>query len=176
MSTKIYNAFKYTGRRADLISFLVKVRQEVYQYTLDVYRRNRTSADVDYNAVYEAFYDNTIKADGFFNISGCVMVYYYKRSILLHFFLPPVVPDEFIEDKFGNVLVDYHYQNQSDKPDNISSADWNMRRRVWNHILNIADHHIFSHIGLKWILIDDRDVHNFVFDLVIKPKLTINAV
>jgi hypothetical protein len=29
-------------------------------------------------------------------------------------------------------LVDFHYQNQTDKPDHISEMDWYKRERVWN--------------------------------------------
>ena len=33
-------------------------------------------------------------------------------------------------EKYG--LEDYHYQNSTDKPTNISKADWNKRRRDWD--------------------------------------------
>lgn len=54
-------------------------------------------------------------------------------------------------------LEEYHYQNQTDKPDEISARDWNKRKRDWDKVLktsipstdgiviNIIDSEIFIH-------------------------------
>lgn len=33
-------------------------------------------------------------------------------------------------------LQDYHYQNQTDRPKDISAREWESRRKVWNHLVN----------------------------------------
>lgn len=40
-------------------------------------------------------------------------------------------------------LVDYHYQNQTDRPDNISARQWSERARTWSPLLVDARWHDF---------------------------------
>lgn len=34
------------------------------------------------------------------------------------------------------IAIEYHYQNQTDKPDEISTRDWNKRGKIWNEIFD----------------------------------------
>lgn len=35
-------------------------------------------------------------------------------------------------------FVDYHYQNQTDRPDEISDREWNRRESVWNEVMDTS--------------------------------------
>ncbi len=59
---------------------------------------------------------------------------------------------EFV-NKYG--LCDYHYQNQTDRPNNISSREWNQRSKDWNTLCPKAP----SDSG---IVIDLLDVEKFL--------------
>jgi hypothetical protein len=44
-------------------------------------------------------------------------------------------------------LEDFHYQNQTDPPEEVSSEDWEKRERVWNAIID-AFHGIGNHVAV----------------------------
>jgi hypothetical protein len=45
-------------------------------------------------------------------------------------------------------LVDFHYQNSTDRPDEISEKEWSHRREVWDRVLLSSKSSIPSEVGL----------------------------
>jgi len=57
---------------------------------------------------------------------------------------------------------DFHYQNQSDRPDSISPEDWERRRQVWNEVLPGVTSPV--EVGLTYSLVSWPDIANVQFE------------
>ena len=53
-----------------------------------------------------------------------------KAKTLVMYFGNPMLRD-YMESRH-DLLIDYHYQNQTDQPDDISDAEWDMREKDWD--------------------------------------------
>ena len=91
-----------------------------------------------------------------YNFNAKLLVIPYKSKILAMVFGNNILCQVLINNL---ELLDYHYQNQTDKPDDISNKAWETRRKVWD-----------SAIGPDYIPIN----HGFEFDLV--DKLNLNLI
>lgn len=60
------------------------------------------------------------------------------------------------------IAVDYHYQDQCDKPDEVSWRDWNFRKKVWEDI--------FDDISCLWI---PREA-GVTYDIVTEDDIRLN--
>ena len=59
-----------------------------------------------------------------------------------------------------DIAVDYHYQDQSDKPDDVSNRDWNFREEVWSDIFDdISTLWIPSEAGAVYDIVDVEDIY-----------------
>lgn len=61
-----------------------------------------------------------------------------------------------IETDHGPIFQDYHYQNQADRPDEVSDAEWKLRRRDWDQLIKSDDMETsgtFGHLPV-WALPD----------------------
>lgn len=70
-----------------------------------------------------------------------------------------------------DIAVDYHYQDQTDKPDNVSNRNWYFREKVWKDI--------FDDISCLWcpkeagavyeiVCADDIELTKEIFDEVVE--------
>ena len=95
------------------------------------------------------------------NIYGCV----YADDILENIKLVEHLYDE------------YHYQNQTDKPDDISDEQWSERKNIWNEIFDeyctpsdaglvyeIVKPDDFDYFGIEYIIKAYRDLHIYAYD------------
>lgn len=58
-----------------------------------------------------------------------------------------------------DIAVDYHYQNQTDKPEDISNRDWDFREEVWEDIFeDISALWIPSEAGAVYKIVDVNDI------------------
>lgn len=88
-----------------------------------------------------------------FQIRGKLMAMYFGR-------------DEFLDIILShNFLSDYHYQNQTDKPNNISTEEWNQRYKDWDKAIG-PDYIPINH-GVTLNLFNDT----FGFDFIRKTNL-----
>lgn len=62
----------------------------------------------------------------------------------------------------NGIAVDYHYQNQCDKPDEVSWRDWNFREKVWEDI--------FEDVSCLWI---PREA-GVTYDIVTEDDIRLN--
>jgi hypothetical protein len=70
-----------------------------------------------------------------------------------------------------DIAVDYHYQNQTDKPDEISWRDWRFREKVWEDIFDdISVLWISSEAGVVYNIVteDDINISKEIFEKVIE--------
>lgn len=65
---------------------------------------------------------------------------------------------EYIDTIINNEnFEDYHYQNQTDKPDDVSTRAWNKRKRDWDKAIG-PDYIPINH-GFEYTLVDYTDTH-----------------
>lgn len=53
-------------------------------------------------------------------------------------------------------VVDYHYQNQCDKPNNISNKAWNYRRKKWDKLLGYDS---FNERAFSFAMVNSSDLN-----------------
>lgn len=84
----------------------------------------------------------------------------YKSSLLVIPCGPKLLAMTFGNGLLNGTLVnnlgleDYHYQNQTDRPNNISSRAWETRRKTWNKAIG-PDYVPINH-GFEFNLVDDN--------------------
>ena len=137
----------------------------------DIERVVKHAIDDDEMSMFWAAYD---RLEAYSQDKHLHLSYLTKTTIV---FLP--CKNEVFAMLFGNTnvaqkamkkrFVDYHYQNQTDRPSNITKTEWNKRKADWD--IALPDDAIPSHHGLSFDLFRLDDV---VFELnLIRDKDTI---
>ncbi len=138
MSTKVYDAFIYKGKIEDLMRWLFKKREQYKEYKkkeislLFNFKGNKKEFGNSYFAIADLI-ERAVKQEKniVINYQAQAVVYFHKGKIYVKFFsLPPkLLP------KKNSKFIDFHYQNSTDKPNNISQREWNYRERTWDEIM-----------------------------------------
>lgn len=181
MSTKIYNAYKINNMTmTEIMVELYKLKElrlkSIMEFVKKV-NKERILEKYDFNSFYSMLRDvNEKNKNSSFNWNSSAVVYFYQDNIYIIFF-----GCDFFDwkDTFGENLVDYHYQDQSDAwycfsmdedTDEYKQAEieWNERENVWNHI--IGERYKFSESGLSYDIFSKDDV----FSLAGKIWMVIN--
>lgn len=88
------------------------------------------------------------------------VVYLHRRKILVQFFgLPEPLIEALDADKR---FVDKHYQNQTDRPPNISAKEYRSRRTMWDDIFQAAGSYVPCDIGLTYKLFTNDMLNKLV--------------
>lgn len=74
-----------------------------------------------------------------------------------------------VTEAFNDIAVkngwqDYHYQNQTDKPDDITDEEWQQRKSVWNQIFS-GNNHSFNDVSVFFKIGSTRPVLDIVNDV-----------
>lgn len=114
----------------DILNILNRSYSSMYSFFKDIIEEDIKCADIT-NDIFSAEFDFSaeIVMLPLSNKKTLIMTYSNKFT---NFFSELCDDKEFCE-KYG--LEDYHYQNQTDRPDSISSKDWNKRKRDWDTVL-----------------------------------------
>jgi len=92
--------------------------------------------------VRNSYRDNVTKSHrDTYSLDVSLAVYPHKNDFYLRTFCEPI---SVVGEALGFVekmpeLEDFHYQNQSDRPENISEKAWKVRAKVWDEILEYED-------------------------------------
>lgn len=176
MSTKIYSAYKFLGKTSEIIPMLKDIKKI---YLNDVKEMLIKYANISFSKKEYDFLDNdyllkelpsyylsdileSIMRKGYnipLNIQSSAMVYFHKDDIYIQFF---GLKSKYY-DKYKNILIDFHYQNQVDqsnydwdkeKWDEMTierqkelEDDWDHRKEVWDEIITDDT---FSENGLSF--------------------------
>lgn len=184
MSTKIYDAFEcfsgdIFGVFAELKAFRLK-----YARTVLLEMRKLFKPDADFMTIMSLMKKSIESGMNTpFNVKASAVVYLYTdeshntttkrpyRRIFVQFF--GIGYDKpyrrLLENLDPEVFSDFHYQNQSDKPDDVTDEDWDARDDLWDRI--IGSNTTFSDAGLSFELLPS----NFEYDVatVVKGHQTI---
>jgi hypothetical protein len=82
------------------------------------------------------------------DVDCSMVVFYYHKKVYIKFFnFNYWWDDVFKELRKSRKIKDWHYQDQTDKPDRISDAAWSKREEVWEGIFKEQESDIPSHCG-----------------------------
>lgn len=86
------------------------------------------------NTIFTQEYDmkNSIAIFPLNNKYSLLMVFGNEIKSLVNRILISTPGEEWNEFKTAYEICDYHYQNQTDRPDDIDAKSWNKRKRDWN--------------------------------------------
>jgi hypothetical protein len=145
MSTKIYDVYKFKNTDGteptiqDVFNFLQPIKKEVVKvyenealipHVIELHKAyvshmNATPSE------FEIIYDG----ERYTNAKENCVIYAHKSGLYIHFFLGYKFR-ELKERLFLNKnLEDFHYQNSTDRPENISEKEWSDRESLWDEIL-----------------------------------------
>lgn len=150
MSTKIYNAYHYVEDMASLMKWLFKLRNRHVKNTLELMRRLFSGAEPkDFGYIAKLIRDagaNHENSD--LNIAASAVVFpdSMGRSSYVVFF---GLDSKMLPKK--HPFYDFHYQNSTDKPDNVEEDEWDHRRKVWTRLTKNGS--TFSECGLVFSLV-----------------------
>jgi hypothetical protein len=84
-----------------------------------------------------------------------MVVFYYQKKVYVQFFnFNYWWRDTFKELRKTRKIKDWHYQDQTDKPDNIPDEAWSKRESVWEGIFKEHDSGAPSQCGFSVDFID----------------------
>lgn len=135
MSTKIYDAYEWKGSVTEAFTFLNDMRSRVEKQAV------RTLLTYQYHNQMPQFrliekIQETIKSghSGPLNITSSAVIYLYKDRTFIQFF----GLDRTWDRRLSKVkkLRDFHWQNQTDQPSNVTDSQWDERSKVWEGIMN----------------------------------------
>jgi hypothetical protein len=177
MSTKVYNAFKVKDP-ANLWRLIDKIfhkgRANVDKTLREHYLqkvRHMDPSDKEYIEAWEKsdsseanfrlyrvhdklrsrYKENTVRLEwDTYSLDCTVCIYPYRDQFYLRTFCEGGSIFRNVLDFVKKLpeLEDFHYQNQSDRPDDIPAKDWANRRRVWDGISK-KNHDIGVHLDLE---------------------------
>ena len=172
MSTKIYNAYKYNGT-------ITELHKELFRMRLDC-RQLIENKLIEIQHGRMDFWDlSAMMGKGFggesfakrIGIDDCAIIYPHEDNLYVQFFNPSDLGDYRSEvmELNGN-FKDYHYQNQTDKPDEVSDEDWEERGRVWDEIFEGLDNDAPTGAGLRYTFITEMGLTLLAHDAYIKEE------
>jgi hypothetical protein len=125
MSTRIYNAFEFTGALQTLAKELQCVRTK---------RLLKVSKDLKFGWSDLIYARNHVPLKRKLEEVACVFI--HGKRVFVWFSIGSSGregPERYFKSK--NLWKDFHYQNSSDKPEDITDKEWKARRRIWEKIL-----------------------------------------
>lgn len=168
MSTKLYNGIRFKSRNmGDILQQLISIRKDAVKIANELLTIEEIKSFIilnnligaDCHKIYKALVTDlnsdcrTLLSINFnFTISlipeknGYVYGYYFADHQKEYF--------EMIEP----FVEDYHYQNQCDKPDNISNREWNNRRKKWDKLLGYDS---FTQRAFSFVIVNSSDLDMF---------------
>jgi len=152
MSTKIYNAYRFKGSAELLMKeYVPKFNAEFKDWYRKMWIKQGDKLD-DVKNRFEYFFG----PEGRFTSE--MVVYFHKRRIYVQFFSN-------VHFTLDERFEDYHFQNQTDPPDDIPYRKYNARGKIWDAILEPSC--IPAKVGLSYTF----STWNNVFDTWIDPIL-----
>lgn len=170
MSTKIYSAYKYNGDIEQLKADLKQIRKEYFDKTYsslkDIFLKSydpkkdedRVKTIFDFQKLIEEAMSKGYVSE--LSPEANAVVYFQEGKIYVQFFIGRWDEPENLPERF----VDYHYQNQTDQPEEINDEEWEEREETWDKILEEED--IPSLAGFTYEIFSKPHVSNVIMKLI----------
>lgn len=183
MSLKVYNGIKFKSKNInEILSQLNNIKKQAVQNVIDYYTVNQEKILAFILSQNNPDFLNNVaaciaeqKSDdktmrefvNYFKSSMAkeyvdwkdiyanfiVYIIPYKGKYYGHYTSGDIKENEKLLFQFAD---EFHYQNQTDKPDDITTREWNKRRNVWHDVFYEKED---EYTGLQFRLID----HNTIF-------------
>lgn len=172
MSTKIYNGIKFKSNdMKEILQQLQNVRKEALKICNDLI----TNVNIEDYLLYKFNkIDLANKSSHEINkiMSNDIMINDEAANLFLDFkcsiFIIPHEDGNVYGGQFCSgvesykellkpYIEEYHYQNQTDKPDNISDDEWNERDEIWENIFK--NFWTFPEVGFGYEIVKASDLH-----------------
>lgn len=106
------------------------------------------------SAIYEDIQESTRRGENSpFNIEMSACIYFDQGKIYVQFFGLDRGFQRLIDSRLW--LSDFHYQNQTDRAEDVSEEDWNRREQIWDDIF--AEETRYSSAGLSFRVMGSGD-------------------
>lgn len=154
MSTKMYNFYRWTGNIFGLQTWLEKVRRDYLQETVaEVAKFSKRIPD---DQLWDRLSDDTKAGlNSPFNIAASAVIYLDNNQIYVQFF---GVRHHLYEAKIEEgILIDCHYQNQTDQPEYVSDEEWERREELVERLLDKHYSGVPSSCGLSFLFASYQD-------------------
>ena len=161
MSTKMYNLYRVEEKDIHaLFSWLVDLRKQYHAFIREEMKPFVAQKGLD-EIVNRMEATTRSRMKGMFNIEANAVIYLHEGKIYVQFFgLRSRFQGELEKESF---LINFHYQDQSDQPENIPDAEWNERERIVESILEIDDGARASYCGLSFPIAGVNDVFGLMY-------------
>lgn len=160
MSTKIYEAYQFHDNLESLMVVLKKMRATIYEKALVKALHNVKPEDFVQYRYAEEFerivklgtWGETSKEFGYIeNPVSSAVIYPHDGKLYVQFF---GLPRDFRPPYYW--FKDFHWQNQTDEPENVTKKAWAKRQRIWTEIMEPAGWQP-SRAGLVFDFISEKD-------------------
>jgi hypothetical protein len=173
MSTKIYDAYVVEGMTIDqLLDHLVKFRKTYIKDSIDFLESVlKDDKDLNFGRLTELLI--SVMRGGShnpLNMESSILIVPYKGKLYIKFFVDRHMLHTGAFEKLVNkkYFKDFHYQNQTDRPKEVNSKEWEKRRRIWDGIMKRGI--TFAEVGLIFKLIDETNASWIVHAAIIKKN------
>lgn len=176
MSTKIYNGIKFKSRNLTEILYqlqnirnillnICKSEEYVPQENLiDFINYKKLISNINDNESKLMFEINR-KIQDAINLNDedvCWLIPFNATVFVIPFEDGNFYGGLFCDNKiarnyFNDCIEDFHYQDQTDKPDEISDEDWHKRQKIWDKIFETF--WTFPETGFEYKILKGNDFH-----------------
>ncbi len=165
MSTKIYNAYEWTGDYTSLIKYLnelnTKYMSDSVNRVLKLYQFDSAGKYENANRLYDLITkDSSQDEKGHpYDMSLSCVVYMHKGKIILHFFGVNSYTHPIVYETL-NQLPDYSYWNNTDGPDDVAEEAFESRGKWYDDLFDTYGSTIPSKCGLVYNYASDTNMWN----------------
>lgn len=182
MSTKLYNGIKFKSNNIkEVLDQLISVKETAKQIAIDsisdrdlvLFIEANKLLDNDAWAIANELKD-AISSDSYIKWSCkprlrfSVVVYPTTEGDIYGYYFD--CDKKEYNDLIKPFYTEFHYQNQCDKPDNISDEEWEFREQKWDELLKDR----FMDTGFSYEIVSGDDLD--FFDLVEKIKIVLDKL
>lgn len=174
MSTKIYNGIKFNSKNfKEILDQILSIRPKAIEIGEKMLSTSLPNFIKYNNLIDKPPYE--IKDILIDCLSSQNYIYKYNFIPRVNFtiFVYPTVEGDIYGYFFDSNIYDYsallksfstdfHYQNSSDRPDDISEEEWNFRRDKWDELVEYE----FRETGFKYEIVSISDL-----DMIIYSKI-----
>lgn len=176
MSTKLYNGIKFKSNKLGVvIRQLNSLKEDARKNVMETFTNTgcfnfrmmcvlygdslKKGKKVEDAWDFERILRNELrKPNNSFNYMFGVTIFERKNKLYGIYFDHTYKNFEMLFDR--DIAVDYHYQNQTDKPDDVSWRNWNFREQVWEDIFeDISCLWIPKEAGVSYDIVDINDIY-----------------
>lgn len=177
MSTKVYNGIKFKSNKlSTVIRQLNSLKEESIKNVMDTFNNEKNPNFLRMCVLYRECLQKGEHLKNYWNFSRIlkdklrnpwsdygftfkfgVTIFERKNKLYGIYFDQTYLNYNMLFDR--DIAVDYHYQDQTDKPEDISNRDWYFREQVWEDIFeDISVLWIPSEAGVVYDIVDEDNI------------------